>query len=157
MLRTKIVCTIGPVSRSSDVLERLIAVGMNVARLNFSHGTHAEHGEVIAAVRHISSRLGRPIAILQDLSGPKIRIGQIEAGSVLIESGSPLTLTTRQVPGDEHEISVTYADLPGDLKRGDTLLLSDGALELEVVGTMAQDIMCKVQVGGTLSSHRRKS
>ena len=154
MPRTKIVCTIGPVSRSSDALERLITAGMNVARLNFSHGTHAEHGEVIAEVRHISSRLGRSIAILQNLSGPKIRIGQIEVGSVHIESGSPLTLTTRQVPGDEHEISVTYAGLPGDLKRGDTLLLSDGALELEVLETMAEDILCKVRVGGTLSSHK---
>ena len=111
-------CTIGPASRSADVLERLMAAGMNVARPNFSHGTHAEHGEVIAAVRHISTRLGRPVAIIQDLSGPKIRIGPIEAGSVDIQQGALLTLTTRQVPGDEHEISVSYAGLPKGRKTG---------------------------------------
>ncbi len=154
MLRTKIVCTIGPSSRSSDVLERLISAGMNVARLNFSHGTHAEHREVIASIRHISNTLGQPIAILQDLAGPKIRIGPIAAGAVDIQSGGTLTLTTRQVPGDGHEISVTYPYLPEDVSPGDTLLLSDGLLELEVVKTTAEDIECNVQIGGTLSSHK---
>ena len=154
MLRTKIVCTIGPASHSTDVLERLISAGMNVARLNFSHGTHAEHLEVIAAIRYISDSLGQPVAILQDLSGPKIRIGQIAAGAVDIVSGDLLTLTTRQVPGDGQEISVTYPDLPKDVATGDTLLLSDGLLELEVVETTSEDIKCKVQIGGTLSSHK---
>ena len=154
MPRTKIVCTIGPASRSTDVLERLIAAGMNVARLNFSHGTHAEHREVITAIRRISNRLGQPLAILQDLSGPKIRIGRIAAGSVQIEPGALLILTTRQVPGDADEISVTYPDLPKDVSPGDTLLLSDGALELEVIATSAEDIRCSVQIGGLLSSHK---
>ena len=154
MPRTKIVCTIGPACRSTKVLEQLMAAGMNVARLNFSHGTHSEHGELITTIRHISSTLGQPIAIIQDLSGPKIRIGQIAAGSVHIESGASLILTTRQVRGDEHEISVTYSDLPKDLSPGDTLLLSDGALELEVVETTSEDIKCRVQIGGLLSSHK---
>ena len=154
MSKTKLVCTIGPASRSTDVLERLIAAGMNVARLNFSHGTHAEHGEVMAIIRHVANKRGKPVAILQDLSGPKIRIGQIGAGSVQIQSGSTLTLTTRQVPGDEHEISVTYPDLPRDVGLGDTLLLSDGLLELEVLETTTKDIKCKIQIGGLLTSHK---
>ena len=154
MSKTKIVCTIGPACRSTDVMERLIAAGMNVARLNFSHGTHAEHGEVIAAIRHIASKLGHPVAIIQDLSGQKIRIGQIKGGSVVIQPGSLLTLTTRQVPGDEHEISVTYSDLPRDVGRGDTLLLNDGLLELEVLETTSEDIKCKIQIGGVLGSHK---
>ena len=154
MPRTKIVCTIGPASWSPEVLERLIQAGMNVARLNFSHGTHAEHREVIAAIRSISSRLGQPIAILQDLSGPKIRIGQIKAGSIDIEPEALLTLTTRGVPGDEHEIYITYPELPKDVQPGDILLLSDGALELEVLETTVEDITCKVRIGGPLSSHK---
>ena len=91
MPRTKIVCTIGPASWSTEILERLIVAGMNVARLNFSHGTHAEHGETIAAIRQIAHRLGKPVAILQDLSGPKIRIGEIPGGPIYIEPGSLLS------------------------------------------------------------------
>ena len=154
MRRTKIVCTIGPASRSFAVLERLIEAGMDVARLNFSHGTHAEHGEVIAAIRRISNARVRPVAVLQDLSGPKIRVGAIAAGQVHIETGSVLTLTTRQVPGDSHEISVSHPALPRDLATGDTILLADGALELRVLETTTEDITCSVQIGGPLSSHK---
>lgn len=154
MPRTKIVSTIGPASRSPEVLEQLIRAGMNVARLNFSHGTHAEHGRVIADIRRLADQLDRPLAILQDLAGPKIRIGEIAAGTVMLEPGAVFTLTTRPVPGDEREVSITYADLPGDVRPGDTLLLSDGALELEVLKTTEQDITCQVMVGGPLSSRK---
>ena len=154
MPRTKIVCTIGPASRSPHVLEQLIGAGMNVARLNFSHGTQGEHGEVIASIRVIAGRLGVPVAIMQDLSGTKIRIGQIAAGAISVEPGALLTLTARDVPGDQREISVGYPDLVNDVHPGDPLLLNDGAVELEVLETSGQDIKCLVKIGGQLSSRK---
>jgi pyruvate kinase len=154
MPKTKIICTIGPKSRSPETLERLIRAGMNVARLNFSHGTQTEHGEVITSIRRITKHLGYPVAILQDLSGPKIRIGKIEEGAITLEPGEILTLTNRQVSGNKHEVSITYHDLPKEIQPGDTLLLSDGALELEVLETDNQNIKCRVTVGGPLSSNK---
>jgi len=127
---------------------------MNVARLNFSHGTQSEHQEVIVAIRRIAARLDLPIAILQDLAGPKIRIGKIEAGQITLKSGAQFILTTREIPGNEDEVSVNYPDLPEDVKAGDSLLLSDGALELEVLETKEQDIKCQVIIGGPLSSFK---
>ncbi len=154
MPKTKIVCTIGPATQSPEVLERLIQSGMNVARLNFSHGTQASHEEVIQHIRRLASRLNHPVAILQDLSGPKIRIGPIEKGEVFLNSGDMFTLTNRQVPGDSQEVSVSYPNLPEEVHPGDTLLLCDGALELEVEETGSQDIECRVIVGGPLSSFK---
>lgn len=154
MPKTKIVCTIGPASNSPEILERLVLAGMNVARLNFSHGTQEDHGKTIIKIRRIAGKLGRPVAILQDLAGPKIRIGDIKAGSIQLESGSSFVLTNRNVPGDEREVSVNYHNLPRDVKAGDTLLLSDGALEMEVLETADQDIRCRVVVGGPLSSRK---
>ncbi len=154
MPRTKIVCTIGPASRSPEKLEHLIAAGMNVARLNFSHGSHEEHEEVIVRLREIAARLGRPLAILQDLAGPKIRIGEIATGTVHLQAGVRFILTTEAVPGDEHRVSITYSALPRDVRPGDTLLLNDGALELRVEETREDEIICRVVVGGPLSSHK---
>ena len=154
MPRTKIVCTIGPASNSPQILEQLIKAGMNVARLNFSHGTRSEHGKVILHIRRIARRLGFPVAILQDLAGPKIRIGEIENGIVTLESGRLFTLTNRRVLGDEKVVSINYPSLPKEIKPGDTLLLSDGALELKVLQTNAHDIKCRVIVGGPLSSNK---
>ena len=154
MLKTKIVCTIGPASQSSLILEQLIQAGMNVARLNFSHGTQSSHREVMDKLRRLAKRMNRPIAILQDLAGPKIRIGQIKEGFVTLESGALFTLTSRQVPGDSHQVSLSYPALPQDVQPGDSLLLSDGALELRVVETTSHDIKCRVVVGGTLSSFK---
>jgi pyruvate kinase len=154
MARTKIVCTIGPASRSPETLEQLIRVGMDVARLNFSHGTQAEHLEVITAIRRIAERLGRSIAILQDLAGLKIRIGEIASGAVTLEAGAPFTLTMRQVLGSRQEVSVDYPHLTEDVQRGDRLFLGDGDLELEVIGTTEQDVHCRVVTGGTLASRK---
>ena len=154
MARTKIVCTIGPASRSPETLEQLIRAGMDVARLNFSHGTQTEHLEVITTVRRIAERLGRPIAILQDLAGLKIRIGEIASGAVMLEAGAPFTLTTRQVLGSRQEVFVDYPHLTEDVQRGDRLLLSDGDLELEVIGTTGEDVHCRVITGGTLASRK---
>lgn len=154
MRRTKIVCTIGPASSSPAVLERLIGAGMDVARLNFSHGTHADHREVVEAIRRISTAHGRPVAVLQDLSGPKIRIGPVAEGTVDVDTGSTLTLTTRPVPGDAREVSVSHPALPRSVSVGDTILLADGALELQVLDTTTDDITCDVRIGGPLSSHK---
>ena len=154
MARTKIVCTIGPASRSSGTLEQLIQAGMDVARLNFSHGTQAEHLEAITTIRRMAQRLGKSIAILQDLAGLKIRIGEIASGSVLLEAGAPFTLTTRPILGSRQEVSVDYADLTKNIRPGDRLLLSDGDVELEVIGITAEDVDCRVITGGTLASRK---
>ena len=154
MPRTKIVCTIGPSSASPEALERLVDAGMDVARLNFSHGTHVEHAAVIAAVRRLAERKGRPIAVLQDLAGLKIRIGDVAAGSVRLTAGSPFTLTTRSVPGDAREVSVSWPDLPRSVRPGDRVLLCDGEIELEAEDVGATDIRCRVVAGAALSSHK---
>jgi pyruvate kinase len=152
--RTKIVCTIGPASESPETIERLIVAGMDVARLNFSHGTHERHAEAIAAIRDLSARRGRPVAVLQDLGGLKIRVGEIADGPVTLEPGATFTLTARPVPGDAQAVSITYAGLPRDVRAGDTLLLSDGDLELRVVGTTDVDVTCEVVIGGQLLPHK---
>lgn len=154
MARTKIVCTIGPASRSPEMLARLAEAGMDVARLNFSHGTQAEHAEVLGALRSVSAAAGRPIAILQDLSGIKVRIGEIAGGSVRLEPGAAFTLTSRPVAGDAAEVSVSVPDLPRSVAPGDALLLSDGELQLRVEGTTETDVRSRVVVGGRLSSHK---
>lgn len=154
MQRTKIVATIGPASGSPDVLEKLIGSGLNVARLNFSHGSHSEHRERVKWIRQLSHRLNKSVAILQDLEGPKIRIGDIASRTIDLRPGNPFTLTTRNVPGDEKEVSVNYADLPKEVKAGDTVLLADGSIELKVERIDEADIGCRVVVGGQLSSHK---
>jgi len=154
MIKTKVVCTIGPASRSPEILERLVRAGMDVARLNFSHGTQEEHGRVIAHLRRISRRLGRPVAVLQDLAGPKIRIGPIRSGPVVLETGADFTLTARKVPGDARAVSLDFPALAAAVRKGDILLLSDGALELEVVAVEEGDIRCRVVIGGPLNSFK---
>ena len=155
MRRTKIVCTIGPATSSEERLEQLIVAGMNVARLNFSHGKHEEHGLVIERIRAISARLNIPVAILQDLQGPKIRVGSLQdGGPVTLVSGTHLTITTRDVPGTAQTISTTYKSLPLDVKVGDRILLDDGLLELRVVSFDETDVECVVVYGGRLSEHK---
>jgi len=154
MRRTKIVATIGPASRSPEMLEALVHAGIDVARLNFSHGTHEEHGEVVRMLRAIAQKACRPVAILQDLAGPKVRTGMIAAGSVLLQPGAKFTLTSRAVPGDAGAVSLTYADLPKQVQAGDMILLNDGAIELTVLETTVDEIRCRVVVGGQLSSHK---
>src|SRR5512144_1812401 len=148
MPRTKIVCTSGPASREPGTLRRLADAGMDVARLNFSHGTHEEHAAVLSAVRRISDEIGRPIAVLQDLGGVKIRIGEIAGGAVRLDPGAAFTLTQRTVPGDAREVSLGYPDLVRSVRPGDALLLSDGDVELRVEAIDAVDIRCRVIAGG---------
>jgi pyruvate kinase len=152
--KTKIICTIGPASDSDQMIEKLAGAGMNIARLNFSHGTHKQHAANIKAVRQLSSRLGLPLAILQDLPGPKIRTGRLKRESVRLKEGSDFILTNKDVVGDEHIVSASFFSLPKDVNPGDIILLNDGALELEVVSTTDSDVRCKVIVGGVLTPER---
>ncbi|HEY6147294.1 MAG TPA: pyruvate kinase [Thermoanaerobaculia bacterium] len=154
MPRAKIVCTIGPASESPAILESLVRSGMDVARLNFSHGTLDEHAANIRTIREISRRAGRPVAILQDLAGIKLRLGEIAAGNVRLEPGARFTLTNRPVPGDANEASIAYPDLPKSVRPGDKLLLADGDIELEAMETSERDIACRVISGGVISSHK---
>ncbi len=151
--KTKIVCTIGPASESPQIIEALIVAGMNVARLNFSHGTREDHLRKIVAIRHIAEKLKQPVAILQDLAGPKIRIGKMKEGGVELRRGEKFLLTNREIMGDEKEVSVSYSSLPREVKPGDKILLSDGTIELWVLKSDGQDIQCDVVVGGMLTSH----
>jgi pyruvate kinase len=154
MPRTKIICTIGPASRSPEALHGLMEAGMDVARLNFSHGTLEEHGETIRFIREQARNLSRPIAILQDLAGVKIRVGEMAGGSALLETGATFTLTRKSMTGDQNHASVTYPKLPAELKQGDRLLLSDGSIELQVEATDSTQTICRVTVGGVLGSRK---
>jgi pyruvate kinase len=152
--KTKIVCTIGPATSSEPELRALLQAGMNVARLNFSHGSHAEHGLLIARIRHLASELGVTVAILQDLAGPKVRIGTFAEATVTLRAGDLFTLTTRAVEGNRHEVSVSYPCLPQEVKAGDRVLLADGRIELHVQQVTEEDILCQVTVGGSLSDRK---
>lgn len=151
---TKIVCTIGPASRSPEVIRALILNGMNVARLNFSHGNHTEHQEQIRVIRTASTELNQPVAILQDLGGPKIRVGAVPDPGVRLEAGQRFVLTNQEVAGSSERVSVSYPNLPQEVKIGDPILLADGFIELVVRGVDGPDISCEVVTGGLLTSHK---
>jgi pyruvate kinase len=152
--KTKIVCTIGPASESPAVMKQMIEAGMNVARLNFSHGDFAAHKKVIENLRAASASLGRRIAIMADLSGPKMRIGKIDPEPVELRAGDPFTLTTDDIVGDKTRVSVSFDRLPQAVKPGDTLFLNDGYIQLEVTGVQGKDVLCTVRVGGELRSRK---
>jgi pyruvate kinase len=152
--KTKIVCTIGPASESPQVIETLIQGGMNIARLNFSHGTHEEHLRKIRTIRQIAERLKQPVSILQDLAGPKIRIGRIKNGGAELRRGGRFFLTNREMMGDENGASVTYPSLPDEVKPGDRILLADGTIELRALKSDGHEVQCEVVVGGVLTSHK---
>ncbi|MDR4509624.1 MAG: pyruvate kinase [Candidatus Brocadiaceae bacterium] len=154
MRKTKIVCTIGPAVDSESALEALINAGMNVARLNFSHGTHEYHAKIIQSLRTVSERKNVHIAILQDLAGPKIRVGKFTCESVTLEAGDTFVLTTEKVPGNRERVSVSYAKLTEEVETDDQILLADGSIELTVVKISGKNVICKVLVGGELSSHK---
>jgi pyruvate kinase len=155
MRRTKIVATLGPATDSEERIRQLIQAGVDVARLNFSHGTHEEHAARIARVRAISRELGKPVALLQDLQGPKIRTGELKSDiPVLLEDGAPFIITTEPVEGDAHRVSTSYAGLPGDAAPGDRLLLSDGLIELIVTAVRGNDVVTQVAHGGSLREHQ---
>ncbi|RLC24719.1 MAG: pyruvate kinase [Deltaproteobacteria bacterium] len=152
--RTKIVCTIGPASDSPEMIRDLIQNGMNVARLNFSHGTPEEHREKIRTIRRIAGELGRPVAILQDLAGPKIRVGDIPAPGVRLETGKTVIFTSRPAEGASDMIPLSHPELPRQVKAGDTLLLADGYMEVKVTRVEDTRIRCRVISGGLLTARK---
>ena len=154
MRKTKIVCTLGPASRDEKTLTEMLKAGMNVARMNFSHGDHEYHRETIETFRRVRDRLGVPAAVMLDTKGPEIRIGTFTSGSVILKNGQDFTLTTDEIEGDETRVSVTYKDLPQKLKEGDRVLINDGLLALRVKSLTDTDIHCTVEVGGKLSNRK---
>jgi len=150
--KAKIICTIGPASDSEAALEKLVDAGMDVARLNFSHGDHDTHLRAMAAIRAVSARKGKPIAILQDLQGPKIRIGNFADSCVSVVNGNRFTITTADCPGDDKRVSTPYTRMPQDVKPGSAILLHDGLIRLEVAEVDGGDIHCTVIDGGMLSN-----
>ncbi len=152
--KTKIICTLGPASDSVEKLVALIGAGMDAARLNFSHGTHEEHLESIDNIREASKRTGKPLAIIQDLQGPKIRTGKLSTPSVELKKGELLVITTEEILGDEKKVSTTYKDLSKDVKSGDRILVDDGLMELKVLNVKPPEVFCKVVTGGTLKDHK---
>ncbi|HEY3413923.1 MAG TPA: pyruvate kinase [Armatimonadota bacterium] len=154
MRRTKIICTIGPATRAPERLRALIDAGMNVARLNFSHGEFAEHAQTIRDIRAQAETTQGPIAILLDLPGPKIRIGEIQGGTVWLERGQEFVLTSRMVSGSADEASLPNQEVRKAVKPGDSVFLDDGSIHLKVLSTNDTDIRTRVLVGGNLSSHK---
>src|SRR5882724_5190951 len=152
---SKIVCTIGPASRSPRMIDRLLDAGMDVARLNFSHGTHEEHAKNISMLRAASINHQKPIAILADLQGPKIRTGPLAGGSpVLLRTGQRFVITTARVLGDSTRVSTVFRPLPREVHRGNRILLSDGLIELRVQQVRGQEVICEVVNGGVLGQHK---
>lgn len=153
--RAKIVCTIGPASNTEEAIADLMRLGMNVARLNFSHGTHEQHAVVIQRLRQIAERLGRTICILQDLQGPKIRTGRLQDGKpVTLKAGERVTITGRDVPGTARVLSTTFTTLAQEVQPGALILLSDGRLSLRVLAVNGVDVECEIVDGGTLGEHQ---
>ncbi|OLC92529.1 MAG: pyruvate kinase [Acidobacteria bacterium] len=152
---SKIVCTIGPASRSPRMIDRLFSAGMDVARLNFSHGTHEEHARSMALLRAASGEHEKPVAILADLQGPKIRTGALAGGGpVMLRAGQPFVITTAKVLGDSTRVSTTFMPLPREVHRGDRILLSDGLIELRVQQVRDRQVICEVVNGGALGEHK---
>src|SRR6059036_3955407 len=155
MRRAKIIATLGPATATPAVLTGLLRAGVDVARLNLSHGDHAEHARVIAQTRRAAAALGRPVAILVDLRGSKARIGRLLGGRpVTLRRGDTVTLTPRDVPGRPGLIPTSLGRLGRDVRRGDAILIDDGRIELSVVRARGRDVVCRVITGGLLLEHK---
>ncbi|MDR1367463.1 MAG: pyruvate kinase, partial [Candidatus Accumulibacter sp.] len=151
---TKIVATIGPASNAPEVLESLICAGVDVVRLNFSHGAPEGHRAVAEVIRGISARIGRPVGILADLQGPKIRVGKFENGGIVLKNGDHFILDTQCEIGNPERVGVDYKNLPGDVDAGDVLLLNDGRIVLDVERVVDGEIFTTVREGGELLDHK---
>ncbi len=154
MRRARIICTLGPASDSPEVLEALLRAGMNVARFNFSHGTQEDHLRRLTLLRKLSRKVGRPVAVLQDVQGPKIRLGLFEGGQMHVATGQSVTVTTRDLMGRDGVIPTPITSLPKDVKKGDPILLDDGRVRLEVQRVRGQDVTCRVMHGGLLKDKK---
>ena len=157
MRKTKIICTIGPASQNEEVLTQMCLAGMNVARLNFSHGSYEEHERKIALIKQVRQKLGLPIAIMLDTKGPEYRIRTFAEGKVTIPTGADFTFTTDEVEGDETRVSVSYKNLNKDLNPGDVVTVNNGLVQFEVQSIEGSDVHCKCLVGGTLSNRKSMS
>lgn len=157
MRKTKIICTIGPACSDEETLTAMCQAGMNVARLNFSHGTHEEHGKKIELIKRVREKLGLPIAIMLDTKGPEYRIRTFKNGKITLQDGDTFTFTTRQEEGDEHHVSVSYEGLARDLQVGDRVLVNNGLLIFEVKELTDTDVICTVIAGGELSDRKSMS
>ena len=157
MRKTKIVCTIGPACNNEETLRKMCLAGMNVARLNFSHGDHQTHKDSIDKIKKVREELGLPIAILLDTKGPEYRIKTFENGSVVLQDGAHFVFTSEDVVGDENRVSVSYKDLPKEMNPGDRILLNNGLVIFEVESVEETEIHCKVVVGGVLSDRKSMS
>ena len=154
MRRTKIICTVGPATESAEMLRKLVEAGADVFRLNFSHGTVSGHQSIMRRIRDVAQETGKAVAILQDLPGPKIRLGVFKDGSVELHAGDRFRLTTEEVPGDHEYASVSYSKLPDEVRAGQSILLADGTVELEVESAAPTGGRCRVVLGGVLTSHK---
>lgn len=154
MRKTKIVCTIGPASKSRETLEKMLEAGMNVARLNFSHGTHEEHGETIKTFRSVRDEMDMAAAVLLDTKGPEIRIKDFKDGQIDLVEGQQFTITTRDIIGDETVVSVTYDNFPSEVKAGTMVLINDGKVMIRVDDTNSTDVIGTVIHGGRISNHK---
>lgn len=154
MRKTKIICTMGPATDNKEVLEKLVMGGMNVARFNFSHGSHEEQGRRMQAVRDARSRCGRPVAMMLDTKGPEIRVRDFEGGRVYLENGQDFRLTGDNIVGNKTVASITYPDLYKDVEAGTTILIDDGLIEMKVNVIEGRDIICTVVNGGYVSNHK---
>lgn len=154
MRKTKIVCTLGPSSSDEKTMEAMLKAGMNVVRLNFSHGTHEEHQKTIERFRHVRDSLGIPAAVLLDTKGPEIRTGNFIRGEEILDDGQDFTLTTDVMEGTKEKVSVTYKDLPKEVSTGDTVLINDGKIVIKVTGTTDTEVCGKVIHGGKISNHK---
>ena len=152
--KTKIVCTIGPASRDADTMREMLEAGMNVARLNFSHGTHEEHRKTIETFRRVRDEQDRPAAILLDTKGPEIRLGDFENGSEILEEGDEFTLTSEKCPGTKERVSTTYKARPSQVSLGTSILIDDGRVRLRVAGTTEDEVRCIVVNGGKVSNRK---
>ncbi len=155
--KTKIVCTIGPACSDEETITKMCLVGMNVARMNFSHNTYKEHGERIELVKKVRERLGLPIAILLDTKGPEYRIKTFETGKICLSAGDEFIFTSKEIEGNQKRVSVNYKNLAKDLQKGDKVLLNNGLLEFKVKSTTDTDVICEVLVGGELSDRKSMS
>jgi len=153
--KAKIIATIGPASNNMKVIKELISAGMNVARLNFSHGTYESHGEVIKTIRSLSKKMDVSVGILADLQGPKIRTGKLKDGEpVLLKKNKEFSITSRKVPGSSEIVSTTYRNLPSDVKKNDRILIDDGLIELKVISSTKDTVKCKVLNSGVLKENK---
>ena len=154
MRKTKIICTLGPASINENTIKEMLRAGMNVARVNFSHGDRKTHGETIDLFRSVRDSLGKPAAVMLDTKGPEIRTRDFEDGKAILKSGGKFTLTTDEILGNSQKTSITYKGLPAELKKGDEVLIDDGKLRLKVLETTETDIVCEVIIGGEVSNHK---